>query len=150
MSNATYSPKTAEIDRVWHVVDADGVTLGRLGTQVARLLTGKHKPTWAPHIDTGDFVVVVNAEKVVLTGKKEQDKVYYRSTTRPGSLKSETAGERRKKHPERLVEGAVWGMLPKNRLGRKQYTKLKVYAGPEHPHEAQQPKPYVVEKTAAE
>ena len=150
MSNATYSPKKAEIDRVWHVVDADGVTLGRLGTQVARLLTGKHKPTWAPHIDTGDFVVVVNAEKVVLTGKKEQDKVYYRSTTRPGSLKSETAGERRKKHPERLVEAAVWGMLPKNRLGRKQYTKLKVYAGPEHPHKAQQPKPYAVEKTAAE
>lgn len=150
MSNATYSPKKGEIDRAWHVVDADGVTLGRLGTQVARLLTGKHKPTWAPHIDTGDFVVVVNAEKVVLTGKKEQDKVYYRSTTRPGSLKSETAGERRKKYPERLVESAVWGMLPKNRLGRKQYTKLKVYAGPEHPHEAQQPKPYVVEKTAAE
>lgn len=150
MSNATYSPKKAEIDRSWHVVDADGVTLGRLGTQVARLLTGKHKPTWAPHIDTGDFVVVVNAEKVVLTGKKEQDKVYYRSTTRPGSLKSETAAERRKKYPERLVESAVWGMLPKNRLGRKQYTKLKVYAGPEHPHEAQQPKPYVVEKTAAE
>lgn len=150
MSNATYSPKKAEIDRAWHVVDADGVTLGRLGTQVARLLTGKHKPTWAPHIDTGDFVVVVNAEKVVLTGKKEQDKVYFRSTTRPGSLKSETAGERRKKHPERLVESAVWGMLPKNRLGRKQYTKLKVYAGPEHPHQAQQPKPYVVEKTAAE
>jgi len=150
MSNATYSPKKAEIDRAWHVVDADGVTLGRLGTQVARLLTGKHKPTWAPHIDTGDFVVVVNAEKVVLTGKKEEDKVYYRSTTRPGSLRSETAGERRKKHPERLVESAVWGMLPKNRLGRKQYTKLKVYAGPEHPHEAQQPKPYVVEKTAAE
>ncbi len=149
MPQTTYSPKRADIDRAWHVVDADGVTLGRLGSQVARLLTGKHKATWAPHVDTGDFVIVVNAEKVVLTGKKEQDKVYYRSTTRPGSLKSETAGERRKKHPEKLVEDAVRGMLPKSRLGRKQYTKLKVYAGPEHPHQAQQPKPFEVERTAA-
>lgn len=140
MSNTTYSPKKAEIARAWHVVDADGQTLGRLSTEVARLLTGKHKPVWAPHIDTGDFVIVVNAEKVVLTGNKEQDKIYYRSTTRPGSLKSETVAERRRKKPEKLVEAAVWGMLPKNRLGRRQYTKLKVYAGPVHPHQAQQPK----------
>lgn len=150
MTQTTYSPNAADIDRAWHVVDAEGVTLGRLASQVARLLTGKHKATWAPHVDTGDFVVVVNAEKVVLTGKKETDKIYYRSTTRPGSLKSETAGERRKKHPERLVEQAIRGMLPKSRLGRKQYTKLKVYAGPEHPHQAQQPKPFTVERTAAD
>jgi large subunit ribosomal protein L13 len=144
MSNTTYSPKRAEIERAWHVVDADGQTLGRLSSEIARLLTGKHKPTWAPHLDTGDFVIVVNAEKVVLTGNKEQDKVYYRSTTRPGSLKSETVAERRRKHPERLVEAAVWGMLPKNSLGRRLYTKLKVYAGPEHPHAAQQPRPFEV------
>lgn len=145
MNQTTYSPKVAEIEKSWHVVDADGVPLGRLCTEIARLLRGKHKPTWAPHIDTGDFVVVINAEKVVLTGRKEQDKIYYRSTTRPGSIKSETAAERRRKYPERLVEAAVWGMLPKNRLGRKQYTKLKVYAGPSHPHQAQQPRPFEVE-----
>lgn len=144
MSNTTYSPKRAEIERAWHVVDADGQTLGRLSSEIARLLIGKHKPTWAPHLDTGDFVIVVNAEKVVLTGNKEQDKVYYRSTTRPGSLKSETVAQRRRKHPERLVEAAVWGMLPKNSLGRRLYTKLKVYAGPEHPHAAQQPRPFEV------
>ena len=149
MSNTTYSPKNSEIERAWHVVDADGLTLGRLSSEVARLLTGKHKPTWAPHIDTGDFVVVVNAEKVVLTGNKEQDKVYYRSTNRPGSLKSETAAERRRKKPEKLVEAAVWGMLPKNRVGRRQYTKLKVYAGPEHPHQAQQPRPFEVAGASA-
>ena len=131
------------------MVDADGQTLGRLSSEIAKLLTGKHKPTWAPHIDTGDFVVVVNAEKVVLTGKKEQDKVYYRSTNRPGSLKSETVAERRAKKPEKLVEAAVWGMLPKNRLGRRQYTKLKVYAGPEHPHHAQQPRPFEVAGASA-
>ena len=145
MNSTTYSPKRAEIDRRWHVVDAEGVPLGRLSSQVARLLTGKHKPTWAPHVDTGDFVIVVNAEKVVLTGNKEQEKVYYRSTTRPGSLKSETAAERRKRRPTQLVEAAVWGMLPKNKIGRRQKTKLKVYAGPDHPHQAQQPEPYELE-----
>jgi large subunit ribosomal protein L13 len=145
MNETTYSPKVGEIEKSWHVVDAAGVPLGRLCTEIARLLRGKHKPTWAPHIDTGDFVVVVNAEKVVLTGRKEQDKIYYRTTTRPGSIKSETAADRRRKYPERLVEAGVWGMLPKNRLGRKQYTKLKVYAGPSHPHQAQQPRPFEVE-----
>jgi len=150
MNETTYSPKATEIDKSWHVVDAEGVPLGRLCTEVARLLRGKHKPTWVPHIDTGDFVIVVNAEKVVLTGRKEQDKIYYRSTTRPGSIKSETAGERRRKYPERLVEAGVWGMLPKNRLGRKQYTKLKVYAGPSHPHQAQQPRPFELEHAPAQ
>lgn len=142
MNNTTYTPKRADIERRWHVVDAEGVPLGRLASHVARLLTGKHKPTYAPHVDTGDFVIVVNAEKVLLTGRKEDRKIYYRSTTRPGSIQSQTAGEKRRKRPRKLVEDAVWGMLPKNRLGRRQYTKLKVYAGPDHPHQAQQPQPF--------
>ena len=140
--NRTYSPKLAEIEHEWFVIDAAGIPLGRLSTQVARLLMGKHKPTWAPHIDVGDFVIVVNAEKTVLTGRKETDKVYHRHTGYPGGLKSETAGDRRKRKPTKLVEGAVWGMLPKNSLGRKLLRKLKVYAGPEHPHQAQQPQPF--------
>ena len=135
----TYSPKPAEIDRKWYVIDADGVTFGRLCTQVARLLTGKGKPMYAPHVDTGDFVIVVNAEKIILTGAKETDKVYYRHSQKPGSLKSETAGELKQRLPARLIEKGVWGMLPKNRLGRRQLRKLKVYAGPEHRHAAQQP-----------
>lgn len=140
----TYSPKSSDIDRQWLVVDAEGQTLGRLSTEVARLLTGKHKPTYAPHIDTGDFVIVVNAEKAVLTGKKDHDKIYYRQSGRPGGLKSQRAGELRARHPERLVEYAVKGMLPKNKLGRQQFRKLKVYAGGEHPHQAQQPTPYTL------
>jgi len=144
MLNRTYSPKPADVDRHWYVVDAAGLPLGRLSTEVARLLTGKHKPTWAAHMDMGDFVIVVNAEKTVLTGRKEQQKVYYRHSGRPGSLRSETAAERRVKRPVKLVEEAVRGMLPKSRLGRKQYKKLKVYAGPDHPHEAQQPERYDV------
>ena len=144
MLNRTYSPKAADADPHWHVVDAEGLPLGRLSTEVARLLTGKHKPTWAPHMDMGDFVIVVNAEKTVLTGRKELQKIYYRHSGRPGSLRSETAAERRAKRPVKLVEEAVRGMLPKSRLGRKQYKKLKVYAGPDHPHEAQQPKRYDV------
>ena len=142
--NRTYSPKLAELEHDWYVVDAAGVPLGRLSTQVARLLMGKHKPAWAPHIDTGDFVIVINAEKSVLTGRKETDKVYYRHTGYPGGLKSETAGERRKRRPSKLVEEAVRGMLPKNSLGRKFLRKLKVYAGPDHPHQAQQPQPFDV------
>ena len=137
--NRTYSPKASEIDRRWYVVDASGVALGLLSSAVARLLTGKHKPTYAPHLDTGDFVIVINAEQTVLTGRKESQKVYYRHSGRPGSLKEETAGEVREKYPERLVERAVRGMLPKNKLGRQQSRKLKVYAGSEHPHQAQQP-----------
>jgi len=133
-----------EIPRLWYVVDAEGVPLGRLATQLARILTGKGKPTWARHIDVGDFAVVVNAEKVVLTGGKDDKKIYYRHSGQPGKLKSETAGRLRQRRPTRLVELAVKGMLPKNRLGRRQLRKLKVYAGAEHPHQAQQPKPFAV------
>ena len=137
--NRTYSPKASELERRWYVVDAAGVPLGRLSSAVARLLTGKHKPTYAPHLDGGDFVIVINAEQAVLTGRKEEQKVYYRHSGKPGALKQETAGHLRRRRPERLVELAVRGMLPKNRLGRRQATKLKVYAGPEHKHQAQQP-----------
>jgi large subunit ribosomal protein L13 len=142
--NKTYSPKVGEIERNWYVVDAAGLTLGRLSTVVARVLTGKNKPQYAPHIDTGDFVVVVNAERTVLTGNKETDKIYYRHSTKPGSLKQATAAEVRQKKPTMLIEKAVWGMLPKNKLGRAQLRKLKVYAGPEHPHAAQQPAPLAI------
>ncbi len=140
----TYSPKRGEIERAWWVVDAAGVPLGRLSTMVARVLTGKHKPQYAPHQDTGDFVIVVNAEKTVLTGGKEEGKVYYRTSGRPGGLKQQTAAEVRAKRPSRLIEMAVWGMLPKNKLGRQQRRKLKVYAGAEHPHQAQQPRALAV------
>jgi large subunit ribosomal protein L13 len=140
--NRTYSPKLAEIEHQWFVIDAAGVPLGRLSSLVARLLMGKHKPTWAPHIDTGDFVIVVNAEKSVLTGRKEEQKVYYHHSGYPGGMKSETAADRRRRRPSKLVEEAVRGMLPKGPLGRKQLKKLKVYAGPEHPHQAQQPVPF--------
>jgi large subunit ribosomal protein L13 len=133
-------PKEDEITRDWVVLDASDQVLGRLATEAAHLLRGKHKPTFTPHFDTGDFVVVVNAERVRLTGNKLDDKVYYRHSGKPGSLKSETARERMSKYPERVIQAAVWGMLPKNRLGRKLLRKLKVYSGPEHPHEAQQPK----------
>jgi large subunit ribosomal protein L13 len=139
MQSRTYCPKQGEIERRWYVVDAAGKTLGRLSTEVARVLTGKHKPTYVPHLDTGDFVIVVNAEQAVLTGNKEHDKIYYRQSGRPGGLKAETANELRQRRPERMIELAVWGMLPKNTLGRHQLKKLKVYAGPEHPHQAQQP-----------
>ena len=137
--NRTYSPKLAEIEHQWFVVDATGVPLGRLSSLVARLLMGKHKPTWAPHIDTGDFVIVVNADKTVLTGRKEEQKVYYHHSGYPGGMKSETAAQRRQRRPVKLVEEAVRGMLPKGPLGRQQLKKLKVYAGPEHPHQAQKP-----------
>jgi len=136
----TYVPKEGEISREWVVMDAADQVLGRLATEVARILRGKHKPDYTPHLDTGDFVVIVNAERVHLTGAKLDDKIYYRHSGRPGSLKSETARERLDKHPERVIQAAVWGMLPKNRLGRKLLRKLKVYSGPEHPHDAQQPK----------
>ncbi len=135
----TYSPKSAEIDHRWYVVDAAGQTLGRFAAQVALRLRGKHKPTYTPHMDTGDFMIVVNAADVVLTGRKEDQKIYYRHSTRPGSLKEETARRLRQRRPEKLVENAVKGMLPKNRLGRQLFRKLKVYAGPDHPHQAQQP-----------
>ncbi len=136
----SYMPNEDEITRDWVVLDASDQVLGRLATEAARLLRGKHKPTFTPHFDTGDFVVVVNAERVKMTGNKLDDKVYYRHSGKPGSLKTETARERMSKYPERVIQAAVWGMLPKNRLGRKLLKKLKVYSGPEHPHEAQQPK----------
>ncbi len=139
--NRTYSPKTGEVERLWHVVDAEGVPLGRLATRLARVLTGKDKPQYARHIDVGDFVVVVNAEKAVLTGGKDGKKIYYRHSGQPGKLKSETAERLRARRPTRMVELAVRGMLPRNRLGRRQLRKLKVYAGPDHPHQAQQPAP---------
>ena len=137
----TYVPKPDEITRDWVLVDAGDQVLGRLATEVARILRGKHKPTFTPHLDTGDFVIVVNAGKVRVTGDKMADKVYYRHSGRPGSLRSETLRERLEKYPERAIQAAVWGMLPKNRLGRKLMRKLKIYRGAEHPHQAQQPKP---------
>jgi large subunit ribosomal protein L13 len=140
----TYVPKEGEITRDWVVMDAADQVLGRLATEAARILRGKHKPGFTPHLDTGDFVVIINAERVKLTGAKLDQKVYYRHSGRPGSLKSETARERLEKYPERVIQAAVWGMLPKNRLGRKLLKKLKVYAGPEHPHEAQQPKTHTL------
>lgn len=139
MSDKTYSPKAADVDHRWYVVDASGVPLGRLSSKIARVLMGKEKPTYARHLDMGDFVVVVNAEKTILTGRKEEQKVYYRQSGRPGGLKQETASELRGRRPEKLVELAVKGMLPKGPLGRAQFKKLKVYAGPDHPHVAQQP-----------
>lgn len=139
----SYVPKPDEIRREWVVMDASDKVLGRFATEVARLLRGKHKPEFTPFLDTGDFVVVVNADRVRLTGNKLEDKKYYRHSGRPGSLKVETAKERMEKYPERVIQAAVWGMLPKNRLGRKLLRKLKVYCGPDHPHQAQQPKNYV-------
>jgi large subunit ribosomal protein L13 len=146
----TYSPKAGEIDRVWHVIDAEDVVLGRLATQVAMLLRGKHKPIYAPHVDTGDFVVIVNAEKVALTGNKREQAFAYRHSGYPGGLRKRSFGEMLDKMPERLVEKAVKGMLPKNRLGRAMFGKLKVYAGPAHPHAAQQPQPYDVKNKVAQ
>lgn len=136
----TYMAKPGEVERKWYVIDAEGKTLGRLATQIATVLRGKHKPEYTPHVDTGDFVIVVNAEKVRLTGNKWEDKIYhFQRTPRVGSMKEMTARELRDRHPERLIRLAVRGMLPHNRLGRRQIMKLKIYAGPEHPHEAQQP-----------
>lgn len=137
----TFMPKRSEEPRRWYVVDAEGKTLGRLATSVAGALMGKTKPTFTPHVDVGDHVIVVNAARVKLTGKKWDDKVYYRHTGYPGGLKSETAAQRRDTQPEALVESAVSGMLPKSRLGRGMLKKLKVYAGTDHPHQAQVPQP---------
>jgi large subunit ribosomal protein L13 len=133
----TYAPKLKEIERKWHVMDAEGQTLGRFCVQVARLLAGKHKAMYASNIDTGDFVVVVNASKVKVTGKKITEKEYYRFSGYPGGIKSVTLGQMMEKHPTRVIEHAVKGMLPNSRLGRAMYKKLKVYAGAEHPHQGQ-------------
>jgi large subunit ribosomal protein L13 len=140
-SNKTFSPKAADVERAWHVVDATDLPLGRLASEVATLLRGKHKPTYAPHIDGGDFVIVINAEKVAVTSGKSQSKIYYRHSGYPGGIKAESFESLRQRRPEAIVERAVRGMLPKNKLGRQMARKLKVYAGPEHPHAAQQPQP---------
>ena len=140
----TFSPKDSDITRQWHVIDATDVVLGRLASHVAVLLRGKHKPIFAPHVDTGDFVIVINAEKIALSGAKLEDKKAYRHSGYPGGLRAVAYGDLMAKHPERAVEKAVKGMLPKNSLGRKTLSKLKVYAGPTHPHEAQQPQPYEI------
>ncbi|GAA3761540.1 50S ribosomal protein L13 [Salinactinospora qingdaonensis] len=142
----TYSPKPNDVQRQWHVIDASDVVLGRLASHVATLLRGKHKPYYAPHIDTGDFVIVINAGKVALTGRKLEQKRAYRHSGYPGGLRSVAYGELIAKNPERAIEKAVKGMLPKNSLGRKMVKKLKVYAGPEHPHQAQQPVPFEIAK----
>ncbi len=138
----TYMANNQDIERDWFVVDAKGKTLGRLSTEVATLLRGKHKPTFTPHVDCGDYVIVVNAKDVELSGKKWQDKKYYSHSQHPGSLKVRTALQMKEKHPTRMVEHAVKGMLPQGKLGRKMYKKLFVYENESHPHQAQQPKPY--------
>jgi large subunit ribosomal protein L13 len=141
----TYSAKTGEVARQWHIVDADGLTLGRLATRIADTLRGKDKPQYTPHIDTGDFVVVVNAEKIAVTGNKLDQKRYYRHSGYPGGLRSRTLREQLQRRPEEVLRKAVKGMLPRNKLAAAQLTKLKIYAGPEHPHEAQAPKPLNLE-----
>ena len=139
---STPFPSKNTIERQWHVIDAEGQVLGRLATRVATLLMGKHKPGYTPFLDVGDHVVVINAEKIVLTGNKMNDKMYYRHTGYPGGIKEARARRVLREHPTRIIESAVRGMVPKTKLGRQMLTKLRVYAGPEHPHEAQQPQPY--------
>lgn len=140
----TYSPKASEIQRDWYVVDAEGMTLGRMATEVARVLRGKHKPTFAQHMDTGDFVIVVNADKVVLTSNKVDTKNVYHHSGYPGGLRTRTYGQAMSRKPADTVKASIVGMLPHNRLGRAQAKKLKVYAGPTHPHAAQQPAPLAI------
>lgn len=142
----TYSAKASDVRRDWFVIDAENVILGRLATEVAHRLRGKHKAEYTPHVDTGDCIVVINADKIKVTGKKLDDKIYHRHTGYPGGLVSIPLGKMQEKHPERIIELAVKGMLPKNPLGRAMYRKLKVYAGGVHPHEAQQPQPLKIKE----
>lgn len=144
----TYTPKPGEVERTWYVIDATDVVLGRLASQAATLLRGKHKASFARHVDTGDFVIVINAEKVALTGDKRATKMAYRHSGFPGGLRATPVGELLGKHPTRVIQKAIAGMLPKTTLGREQLTKLKVYAGPEHPHAAQKPEPYELTQVA--
>lgn len=137
----TVSAKASNVTRQWYIVDASDKVLGRLASEIAIRLRGKHKPIYTPHVDTGDYIIVVNAEKVILTGNKEKSKLYHRHSGRPGGLKTMTAADMREKHPTRIIEKAVRGMMPKGPLGRQMISKLKVYAGPDQPHHAQQPKP---------
>jgi large subunit ribosomal protein L13 len=144
----TYSPKAGDVQRQWHVIDANDVVLGRLATHAATLLRGKHKPIFAPHVDTGDFVIIVNASKVALTGNKRETKVAYRHSGYPGGLKRIGYAELLEKRPDKAIEMAIRGMLPKNKLGRQLLSKLKVYAGPEHPHGAQKPTEFQIIQVA--
>jgi large subunit ribosomal protein L13 len=139
----TYYPKSGEVTRDWYLVDANGQSLGRLATKIAGVLLGKGKPTFTPGVDTGDYVVVVNAERVQVTGNKMEEKIYYRHSGYPGGLKSITLRDQLARHPDRVLRRAVWGMLPHNKQGRRLIKNVKIYAGPDHPHEAQQPKPLV-------
>jgi large subunit ribosomal protein L13 len=141
----TFQATAQDRERDWYVVDAEGKTLGRLATQIATVLRGKHKPTYTPHVDVGDFVIVVNAEKVAVTGNKREKKLYWRHSGYPGGIRSRTLGDLLEKRPEEVTRKAVKGMLPRNRLARQQIRKLKVYAGPEHPHQAQKPKQLEIE-----
>lgn len=144
----TYTPKAGDTTRSWYVIDASDVVLGRLAVQAANLLRGKHKPTYAPHVDGGDFVIIVNAEKVALTSNKAERKLNYTHSGHPGGLKSRTTAELLETFPERVIEKAVKGMLPSNKLGRAMASKLKVYAGPNHPHAAQRPVPFEIKQVA--
>ncbi|MEZ5117314.1 MAG: 50S ribosomal protein L13 [Candidatus Nanopelagicales bacterium] len=144
----TYTPKPGEVTREWHVIDANDVVLGRLASQAAVLLRGKHKPTFAPHVDTGDFVIIINADKVALTGAKREQKLDYRHSGYPGGLRATSYAQLLESDPRRAVEKAVKGMLPHNKLGRQMLKKLKVYAGPEHPHSAQKPQPFEITQVA--
>ena len=144
MERRTFSPKRGDISRDWYIVDAEGQTLGRLATKIASILRGKTKPTYAAHVDMGDFVIVVNAEKVKVTGKKETEKFYYRHSNYPGGLRATSLRDVRNTHPERILQAAIRGMLPRTALGEMQIKKLKIYAGPTHPHQAQQPKELAV------
>lgn len=145
----TFTPKPADISQEWLVVDATDVPLGRLASAVAQLLRGKHKPTFAPHVDGGDYVIVVNAEKIAISGNKAVDKMYYRHSGFPGGLRELNFTQMRERYPERIIQAAVKGMTPKNRLGRQIMSKLRVYAGPDHPHAAQSPRVYDVRKVNA-
>jgi large subunit ribosomal protein L13 len=144
----TFSPKPTDVQRQWHVIDARDIVLGRLASQTANLLRGKHKAIFAPHVDTGDFVIIINAEKVHLSGNKREDKLAYRHSGYPGGLRSVKYGDLIDKDPRKAIEKAVRGMLPKNSLGRQQLSKLKVYRGGEHPHAAQKPEPFVISQVA--
>lgn len=143
---STFMAKKEEVKRDWYVIDATGKPLGRLATKVAMILKGKHKPIYTPHVDTGDYVIIVNADKVILTGKKMDDKIYYSHTGYPGGIKAQNFRSLMSKSPEKVVYKAVWGMLPHNVLGRKMIKKLKIYKGTEHPHEAQKPQPLTFDK----
>ncbi|MFQ5824493.1 MAG: 50S ribosomal protein L13 [bacterium] len=145
----TYTPKPSDIERKWFLIDANGEILGRLASQVATILRGKHKPIYSPHMDVGDHIIIINAEKIRVTGKKASNKRYFRYTGYPGGMRFDSFSDLMRKHPERILEKAIWGMLPHNKLGRKMYKKLKVYAGENHPHQAQKPEKIDIDDVGA-